>query len=102
MTTTNAERRTEGLAVPERVALDLVGELRHVPGVALRVGLGLVLDHRSDHLDSPLAWGRRERIASSRMGAGTGAAVALALVAGLAGSIQVAVMGRFGARIGSF
>jgi bacterial/archaeal transporter family-2 protein len=36
------------------------------------------------------------------MGAGTGAAVALALVAGLAGSIQVAVMGRFGERIGSF
>jgi bacterial/archaeal transporter family-2 protein len=36
------------------------------------------------------------------MGAGTGAAVALALVAGLAGSIQVAVMGRFGARIGSY
>ncbi len=28
--------------------------------------------------------------------------VALALVAGVAGSIQVAVMGRFGARIGSF
>ena len=36
------------------------------------------------------------------MGAGTGAAVALALVAGLAGSVQVAVMGRFGERIGSF
>ncbi len=36
------------------------------------------------------------------MGAGTGAAVALALVAGLAGSVQVAVMGRFGERIGTF
>ena len=36
------------------------------------------------------------------MGAGTAAAVALALAAGLAGSIQVAVMGRFGQRIGSF
>jgi transporter family-2 protein len=35
------------------------------------------------------------------MGAGTAAAVALALVAGLAGSIQVAVMGRFGDRIGA-
>jgi transporter family-2 protein len=32
---------------------------------------------------------------------GTAAAAALALVAGLAGSIQVAVMGRFGQRIGS-
>jgi transporter family-2 protein len=36
------------------------------------------------------------------MGAGTAAAASLALVAGLAGSIQVAVMGRFGERIGSF
>lgn len=36
------------------------------------------------------------------MGAGTAAAVALALVAGLAGSVQVAVMGRFGERVGSF
>ncbi len=36
------------------------------------------------------------------MGAGTAAAVALALVAGLAGSVQVALMGRFGERIGSF
>ena len=36
------------------------------------------------------------------MTGGTAAAVSLALVAGLAGSIQVAVMGRFGARIGSF
>jgi bacterial/archaeal transporter family-2 protein len=36
------------------------------------------------------------------MGAGTAAAVALALVAGLAGSVQVAVMSRFGERIGSF
>jgi transporter family-2 protein len=36
------------------------------------------------------------------MGGATAAAVALALVAGLAGSIQVAVMGRFGERIGSF
>lgn len=36
------------------------------------------------------------------MGAGTAAAVTLALVAGLAGSVQVAVMGRFGERIGSF
>jgi transporter family-2 protein len=36
------------------------------------------------------------------MGAGTAAAVTLALIAGLAGSIQVAVMGRFGQRIGSF
>ena len=36
------------------------------------------------------------------MGAGTAAAVALALAAGLAGSVQVAVMGRFGQRIGSF
>jgi hypothetical protein len=33
---------------------------------------------------------------------GTAAAASLALVAGLAGSIQVAVMGRFGDRIGSF
>jgi bacterial/archaeal transporter family-2 protein len=33
---------------------------------------------------------------------GTAAAASLALVAGLAGSIQVAVMGRFGERIGSF
>jgi transporter family-2 protein len=32
---------------------------------------------------------------------GTAAAASLALVAGLAGSIQVAVMGRFGQRIGS-
>ena len=32
----------------------------------------------------------------------TAAAASLALVAGLAGSIQVAVMGRFGERIGSF
>ena len=36
------------------------------------------------------------------MGGGTAAAVTLALVAGLAGSVQVAVMGRFGERIGSF
>jgi transporter family-2 protein len=36
------------------------------------------------------------------MGGGTAAAASLALVAGLAGSIQVAVMGRFGERIGSF
>ena len=36
------------------------------------------------------------------MGGGTAAAASLALVAGLAGSIQVAVMGRFGQRIGSF
>ena len=36
------------------------------------------------------------------MSGGTGAAASLALVAGLAGSIQVAVMGRFGERIGSF
>jgi bacterial/archaeal transporter family-2 protein len=43
-----------------------------------------------------------ERIASSGMGGGTAAAASLALVAGLAGSIQVAVMGRFGERIGSF
>jgi bacterial/archaeal transporter family-2 protein len=35
------------------------------------------------------------------MGAGNAWAVALALVAGLAGSIQVAVMGRFGERIGA-
>jgi transporter family-2 protein len=33
---------------------------------------------------------------------GTAAAATLALVAGLAGSIQVAVMGRFGERVGSF
>jgi len=33
---------------------------------------------------------------------GTAAAASLALVAGLAGSIQVAVMGRFGERIGAF
>jgi bacterial/archaeal transporter family-2 protein len=33
---------------------------------------------------------------------GTAAAASLALTAGLAGSIQVAVMGRFGDRIGSF
>jgi len=32
---------------------------------------------------------------------GTAAAAALALIAGLAGSVQVAVMGRFGERIGS-
>jgi bacterial/archaeal transporter family-2 protein len=36
------------------------------------------------------------------MGGGTAAAASLALVAGLAGSIQVAVMGRFGERIGTF
>jgi bacterial/archaeal transporter family-2 protein len=36
------------------------------------------------------------------MGGGTAAAASLALVAGLAGSIQVAVMGRFGERIGAF
>jgi transporter family-2 protein len=36
------------------------------------------------------------------MGGGTAAAASLALAAGLAGSIQVAVMGRFGERIGSF
>jgi transporter family-2 protein len=36
------------------------------------------------------------------MGGGTAAAASLALVAGVAGSIQVAVMGRFGERIGSF
>jgi transporter family-2 protein len=33
---------------------------------------------------------------------GTAAAATLALTAGLAGSVQVAVMGRFGQRIGSF
>jgi transporter family-2 protein len=33
---------------------------------------------------------------------GTAAAASLALVAGLAGSIQVAVMGRFGERVGSY
>jgi transporter family-2 protein len=33
---------------------------------------------------------------------GTAAAASLALVAGLAGSVQVAVMGRFGERIGTF
>jgi bacterial/archaeal transporter family-2 protein len=36
------------------------------------------------------------------MGGATAAAVGLALVAGLAGSIQVAVMGRFGERVGSY
>ena len=36
------------------------------------------------------------------MSGATAAVVALALVAGFAGSIQVAVMGRFGDRIGSF
>lgn len=36
------------------------------------------------------------------MGGATAAAVSLALVAGLAGSIQVAVMGRFGERVGAF
>ena len=36
------------------------------------------------------------------MSGGTAAAASLALVAGLAGSIQVAVMGRFGERVGSF
>jgi transporter family-2 protein len=36
------------------------------------------------------------------MGGATAAAATLALVAGFAGSIQVAVMGRFGERIGSF
>ncbi len=35
------------------------------------------------------------------MGGATFAVVALALVAGIAGSVQVAVMGRFGERIGS-
>ena len=32
----------------------------------------------------------------------TSAAVALAVIAGLAGSVQVAVMGRFGGRVGIF
>lgn len=36
------------------------------------------------------------------MGGGTAAAASLAVTAGVAGSIQVAVMGRFGERIGSF
>src|SRR6187399_1799517 len=36
------------------------------------------------------------------MSGGVAAAAALALVAGLAGSVQVAVMGRFGERVGSF
>jgi len=36
------------------------------------------------------------------MSGGVGAAAGLALVAGLAGSVQVAVMGRFGQRVGSF
>ncbi len=36
------------------------------------------------------------------MSGGTAAAATLALIAGLAGSVQVAVMGRFGERIGSF
>lgn len=36
------------------------------------------------------------------MSGGTAAAASLALIAGLAGSVQVAVMGRFGQRIGSF
>ena len=36
------------------------------------------------------------------MSGGTAAAATLALIAGLAGSIQVAVMGRFGERIGPF
>ena len=36
------------------------------------------------------------------MSGGTAAAASLALVAGLAGSVQVAVMGRFGERIGAF
>ena len=36
------------------------------------------------------------------MSGGTAAAATLALTAGLAGSVQVAVMGRFGERIGSF
>ncbi|MFL6006823.1 MAG: DMT family transporter [Gaiellaceae bacterium] len=36
------------------------------------------------------------------MSGGTAAAASLALTAGLAGSIQVAVMGRFGERVGSF
>ena len=36
------------------------------------------------------------------MSGGTAAAATLAVVAGLAGSIQVAVMGRFGERVGSF
>ena len=35
------------------------------------------------------------------MSGGTAAAATLALIAGLAGSVQVAVMGRFGERIGS-
>jgi len=36
------------------------------------------------------------------MSGGTAAAATLALTAGLAGSVQVAVMGRFGERIGSY
>ena len=36
------------------------------------------------------------------MTGGTAAAATLALIAGLAGSVQVAVMGRFGERIGTF
>ena len=36
------------------------------------------------------------------MSGGTAAAATLALIAGLAGSVQVAVMGRFGDRVGSF
>jgi bacterial/archaeal transporter family-2 protein len=35
------------------------------------------------------------------MGGGTGAAAVLALVAGVAGSVQVAVMGRLGERVGA-
>ena len=35
------------------------------------------------------------------MSGGTGLAAALALAAGLAGSVQAAVMGRFGERVGS-
>lgn len=36
------------------------------------------------------------------MSGGTAAAATLALIAGLAGSVQIAVMSRFGQRIGSF
>ena len=68
--------------------------------VPLSVGLAVVGDEDSDHVRS---FGSEsvERIASSRVNGGTGLAAALALAAGLAGSVQAAVMGRFGERVGS-
>ena len=58
-----AERRSEDLAVPERRALDRRSELVEVLLVALGVGLGFVLDDRSDHVRS-FVGDAGERIAS--------------------------------------